>query len=286
MEVIDLIKKVKKIEIKAKQKVEDLFSGAYHSAFKGKGMSFSETRLYQYGDDVRNIDWNVTARTKEVAIKVFEEERHLTIMLMIDLSSSNQFGANIEKSELIAEISAVLAFNALKNNDDVGAILFNDGIVKFIPPSSGRNNVLNIIRELINYDQQKSKTNIAGALKFLSQVVKKKCVCFILSDFIDDNYLDAIKIVSRKHELIPIRIIDGLERQFPNVGIIKLKNNETGDVVMVDTNDPKSIKVLNQLFLTNDEVFQSALKISSIKPIVIDDKTDYIKSFIKYFIAK
>ncbi len=286
MEVVELIRKVRKIEIKAKEKVQDIFSGAYHSAFKGRGMSFSESRKYQYGDDVRNIDWNVTARTREAHVKVFEEERQLSIMFLIDMSASTHFGSNQDKSEYITEVAAVLAFNAMKNNDNVGAILFDNDIVKFIPLASGKNHVLTIIREVLNYEKKSSGTNLSKALQYLAHVVKKKCVCFVLSDFLVDDYVDDLKIVSKKHEIIPVKFFDELEIDFPELGILQLRNAENGETIMIDTDDIASKKIMKGQYLNHQNYLDNALKKAGLKSINVDENTDYIKSFIKYFVSR
>ena len=221
MDTKELLKKVRKIEIKTRRLSDHVFGGEYHSTFKGRGMTFSEVRQYQFGDDVRNIDWNVTARYNEPFVKVFEEERELTLMLMVDISSSEFFGTQEQfKNEIITEIAATLAFSAMQNNDKTGLILFSDEIELYIPPKKGKSHVLRIIRELLEFEPKSNKTDIANALKFLSNVMKKKAIVFVLSDFIADNYRDTIKIASRKHDVTGIRIYDKGEENIPSLGMI------------------------------------------------------------------
>ena len=234
----DILKKVRKIEIKARGLSRQLFSGEYHSAFKGRGMAFSEVREYQYGDDVRSIDWNVTARLNHPYVKVFEEERELTVMLLVDVSGSNRFGTHHQfKEELVAEVAATLAFSAIQNNDKVGVILFSDRIEKFIPPKKGSSHILRIIRELITYRPTSNGTDLAEALRYFTNVIKKRCTAFLLSDFYDDNYTDAIKIASGKHDLVAIRIADEKETRLPDLGLAKFYDPETGETIWIDTAD-------------------------------------------------
>lgn len=284
MDVIELIKKVRRIEIKAKQKVQDLFSGAYHSAFKGRGMSFSETRSYQYGDDVRNIDWNVTARTELPQVKVFEEERELTIMLLVDVSASTHFGSKGLKSELIAELAAIIGFNAIKNNDKVGAILFSSKVVKFIPVSKGRKAILHIIREIVNMENENQiGTDINQALRYLVNIQKKKAICFLFSDFLDCDYKDAFALAANNHDIIPVRIYDDYESQLPNIGLVQLYDLEKKQTVLLDTSDKKSILFLKQRALAEKTKFDLAVSNARMKSIEINRDTDYIRSFIHYF---
>ena len=234
----ELLKKVRKIEIKTRGLSTEIFSGEYHSAFKGKGMSFAEVRPYQFGDDVRSIDWNVTARYNEPFIKTFEEERELTVILLIDVSRSGYFGTvNMMKSDFITEISAVLSFSAINNNDKVGVIFFSDHIEKFIPPKKGKSHILRIIRELISFTPTGKGTDIAEGLRFLSNAIKKRCTCFVFSDFMDEGYGDALKMASRKHDVIGLRIYDPMEQEIPNVGMIRMRDAESGDEQWVDTSN-------------------------------------------------
>ena len=232
----EIIKKVRKIEIKARGLSQQMFSGEYHSAFKGRGMEFSEVREYQYGDDVRNIDWNVTARLAHPYVKIFEEERELTVMLLVDVSGSNRFGTHKQfKEELAAEVAATLAFSAIANNDKVGVLLFSDRIEKFIPPKKGRSHILRIIRELITFRPQSGGTDIGLALGYFQNVIKRRCTAFLLSDFLTDGYSDALKLASRKHDLVALRLLDRREQHIENLGLVKLYDPESTETVWVDT---------------------------------------------------
>ena len=232
----DIIKKVRKIEIKARGLSQQMFSGEYHSAFKGRGMVFSEVREYQYGDDVRNIDWNVTARLAHPYVKVFEEERELTVMLLVDVSGSGRFGTHSQfKEELAAEVAATLAFSAIANNDKVGVILFSDRIEKFIPPKKGRTHILRIIRELITFRPQSNGTDIGGALGYFYNVIKKRCTTFLLSDFYDTGYADALKLAASRHDLVALRLVDRSEEHLANLGLVKLYDPESTETLWVDT---------------------------------------------------
>jgi uncharacterized protein (DUF58 family) len=240
METTELLKKVRKIEIKTRGLSNQIFSGQYHSAFKGRGMAFSEVREYQMGDDVRSIDWNVTARTGNPFVKVFEEERELTVMMLVDVSGSGDFGSRqMMKRQMMTEICAVISFSALQNNDKVGVIFFSDKIEKFIPPKKGKSHTLRIIRELIDFQPESKGTDIGGALRYLTNAVKKRSIAFLLSDFMDKGYNDALKISSRKHDMVAIRIHDQLEGEIPNVGLLPLTDAETNELVWVNTSDPK-----------------------------------------------
>lgn len=258
METAELLKKVRKIEIKTKGLSNQIFSGEYHSAFKGRGMAFSEVREYAPGDDIRTIDWNVTARMGETYVKVFEEERELSVMLLVDVSASGKFGTQKQfKQDLITELCAVIAFSASQNNDKIGVIFFSDKIEKFIPPKKGKSHILRIIRELINIEPQQTGTNIELALRYLNNVIKKKSITFLISDFQDTHhYADAMKIANRKHDLVALRIHDQHETTLPDVGLIKLKDNETGKLMWVDTSD----KNFRKQFETNRLKFEAQLK--------------------------
>lgn len=284
MEASEIIKKVKKIEIKTRGISQHLFSGEYHSAFKGRGMSFSEVREYSYGDDIRHIDWNVTARTNFPHIKVFEEERELNIMFLIDCSKSSLFGTNeYLKSDYITELCAVLAFSAVNNNDKVGAILFSDEIEHYIPPKKGKKQILRIIRELVDQKNDKEGTNIEVALKYLTNVTKKRATVFLLSDFIDTQYEDALKIISRKHDLIGLRVFDPAERELPNMGLIQTFDQETGTRQLIDTSSPSHRLAYRQQF---DERTATLIDVfSQIKGDLIQLSTeeDYIKALLGFF---
>ncbi|MBU0942624.1 MAG: DUF58 domain-containing protein [Flavobacteriaceae bacterium] len=236
MDTKDLLKKVRKIEIKTRRLSDHIFSGEYHTSFKGRGMTFSEVRQYQYGDDIRNIDWNVTARYNEAHVKVFEEERELTMMLMVDISGSESFGSkNQFKKDIVTEIAATMAFSATQNNDKIGLILFSDQIELYIPPKKGRSHVLRIIRELIEFHPQSNKTDIAQALKFLSSTQKKKAIVFVISDFMSDGYDQTLKIAAKKHDITGIRVYDIREQSMPNLGMVPMLDAETGVMQIVDT---------------------------------------------------
>ncbi len=236
METKDLLKKVRKIEIKTRRLSDHIFSGEYHTSFKGRGMTFSEVRQYQFGDDVRAIDWNVTARYNEPYIKVFEEERELTMMLMVDISGSESFGTkNQLKSEIVTEIAATMAFSATQNNDKIGLILFSDEIELYIPPKKGKSHVLRIIRELIEFQPKSRKTNLSQALKFLSNVMKKKAIVFLISDFmVEDQYEQTLKIAGKKHDITGIRVYDIREEKMPNIGMVNMLDAETGQTQLVN----------------------------------------------------
>jgi len=236
METTELLKKVRKIEIKTRGISNQIFSGEYHSAFKGRGMAFSEVREYQHGDDIRAIDWNVTARLNHPYIKVFEEERELTVMLLVDVSGSESFGTQKQlKKDMVTEICAVLAFSAIKNNDKIGVIFFSDKIEKFIPPKKGKSHILRIIRDLIELKPESNKTNIEQALRFFTNVVRKRSIAFLISDFMTDGYKDSLKIANKKHDLVALRIYDKREHVLPNIGLVKLRDAETGQQSWVDT---------------------------------------------------
>lgn len=237
METKDLLKKVRKIEIKTRRLSDHIFSGEYHTSFKGRGMTFSEVRQYQFGDDVRAIDWNVTARYNETYIKVFEEERELTMMLMVDISGSEHFGTkNQLKSEIVTEIAATMAFSATQNNDKIGLILFSNQIELYIPPKKGKSHVLRIIRELIEFEPKSKESNLSEALKFLSGTQKKKAIVFLISDFIvDDDYEKSLKIASKKHDITGVRVFDIREEKIPNIGVVEMEDAETGEILVVDT---------------------------------------------------
>lgn len=243
MDTKELLKKVRKIEIKTRRLSDHVFSGEYHTSFKGRGMTFSEVRQYQFGDDVRAIDWNVTARYNEPYVKVFEEERELTMMLMVDCSGSESFGTkNQLKSEIVTEIAATMAFSATQNNDKIGLILFSDQIELFIPPKKGKSHVLRIIRELIEFQPKSRKTDLSQALKFLSGVQKKKAIVFVISDFMSSDYEQTLKIAGKKHDVTGVRVYDHREETMPNIGMVTMEDAETGEIMVVNTNS-KSVRM-------------------------------------------
>jgi uncharacterized protein (DUF58 family) len=242
MDTKEILKKVRKIEIKTRRLSDHIFSGEYHTSFKGRGMTFSEVRQYQYGDDVRAIDWNVTARYNEPFVKVFEEERELTMMLVVDISGSESFGTkNQQKRDMITEIAATLAFSATQNNDKIGLLLFSDQIELYIPPKKGKSHVLRIIRELIEFEPKSKKTDLSHALKYLSSVMKKKAIVFVISDFMATSYEHTLKIASKRHDVTGIRVFDPREEHLPNIGIVNMLDAETGETLVVDTNS-KSVR--------------------------------------------
>jgi uncharacterized protein (DUF58 family) len=280
----EIIKKVRKIEIKAKGLSRQLFSGEYHSAFKGRGMAFSEVREYQYGDDVRNIDWNVTARLNHPYVKVFEEERELTVMLLVDVSGSNRFGTHHQfKEELVAEVAATLAFSAIQNNDKVGVILFSDKIEKFIPPKKGSSHILRIIRELITFRPSSNGTDLAEGLRYFTNVIKKRCTAFLLSDFYDEGYSDALKIASHKHDLISIRIADEKEAHLPDLGLTKFYDPETSETIWIDTADAHIRQAFANRYASHVAKTDELMKKYGIDNTVLYTGEDYVKELKKLF---
>ncbi|UPS92697.1 DUF58 domain-containing protein [Bizionia sp. M204] len=284
MDTKELLKKVRKIEIKTRRLSDHIFGGEYHSTFKGRGMTFSEVRQYQYGDDVRNIDWNVTARTNEPHIKVFEEERELTMMLMVDVSGSEFFGTDSQfKNEIVTEIAATLAFSATQNNDKIGLILFSDAIELYIPPKKGRSHVLRIIRELIEFKPLSQKTDIAEALKFLSNVMKRKAIVFMLSDFMADDYRHNLKIAAGRHDISGIRVYDRHEENIPNLGMVQMQDQETGKSMLVNTASKRVRLAYSKHY--NDRVTYFKESFSKSGAGVIDCRVDesYVKKLLGYF---
>lgn len=284
MDTKELLKKVRKIEIKTRRLSDHIFGGEYHSTFKGRGMTFSEVRQYQFGDDVRSIDWNVTARYNEPFVKVFEEERELTMMLMVDVSGSELFGTDEQfKNEIITEIAATLAFSATQNNDKIGLILFSDEVELYIPPKKGRFHVLRIIRELIEFHPKNKLTNIAEALKFLSNVMKKKAIVFMLSDFIADDYQHTIKIVSNKHDVTGIRIYDKREESIPNLGVVQMQDEETDELLLVNTTSKKVRLNYGKFYREKVDYFKDSFSKSGAG--IIDCRLDesYVKKLLGYF---
>jgi len=280
----EILKKVKRIEIRTRGLVDSFFGGEYHSSFKGRGMTFSEVREYQPGDDVRLIDWNVTARSGNPFIKIFEEERELTVFLIVDISSSGAFGSeNYLKKTVGAEIASVLGFSAIKNNDKVGLILFSNDIVKYIPPKKGKSHVLRVIRELLYTSSEGKGTSINNALDFLMKVSKRKSVVFLLSDFIDENYWDSLKIVNRKHDFVGIKISDPFEVNFPNIGMLKAEDPETGSVFWIDTSNYSDLKNMNDSNRKKVDSFLKRTKKSGIDIVSISTSNDYIEPLMKFF---
>lgn len=284
MDTTDIIKKVRKVEIKTKGLTKHMFAGEYHSAFKGRGMAFSEVRSYEYGDDVRNIDWNVTARTGDPYVKVFEEERELTVMLLVDISASSYFGTKtVFKSELITELSAILAFSAITNNDKVGAILFSDTIEKYLPPKKGKQNILRIIRELVNVSPKSNGTDLSSALMYLKNIEKKRCIVFVLSDFKTNNYELALSIAGKKHDIIGIKVVDEAEYNLPDVGLIAVQDAETKQKRLLDTSNPIVRKHWKENYENEDFAFKNTFAKSKAETLTIRTEDDYIKVLQLFF---
>ncbi len=284
MDTKELLKKVRKIEIKTRRLSDHIFGGEYHSTFKGRGMTFSEVRQYQFGDDVRNIDWNVTARYNEPYVKVFEEERELTMMLMVDISGSQLFGTQQQfKREVITEIAATLAFSATQNNDKIGLILFTDEIELFIPPKKGKSHVLRIIRELLEFEPKSKKTDVALALKYLSSVMKKKAIVFILSDFIADDYQQTLKIVGKKHDVTGIRVYDRREEEIPNLGMVPMQDEETGETLLVNTGAKKVRQQYSAYYNERVTYFKDSFNRSGAGSLSSRIDESYVKKLLGYF---
>ena len=287
METSELLKKVRKIEIKTKRLTNNLFTGQYHSAFKGKGMVFSEVRKYVPGDDVRDIDWNVTAKLSEPYIKIFEEERELTMMLMVDVSSSEFFGSStLLKKDLITEICAVLSFSAMQNNDKVGLIFFTDEIELFIPPKKGKKHILRIIRELINFTPNSNKTNISKAFQYLNNVVKKKSIVFMLSDFIDDKFDNSVRLIAKKHDLTGIRVFDKFEEKVFSMGLNLFYDTENELYQWIDTSDPKVRNKIQQKYNQRLDYFQNTFLKSGASIVNMSTQESYVKKLLELFKSK
>ncbi len=284
MDTKEILKKVRKIEIKTRRLSDHVFSGEYHSSFKGRGMTFSEVKQYQFGDDIRSIDWNVTARYNEPYVKVFEEERELTMMLLVDISGSGNFGTNEQfKRETLTEIAATLAFSAIKNNDKVGLLLFSDEVELYIPPKKGKSHVLRIIREMIEFTPKSNKTNINEALKYLSNVVRKKAIVFVLSDFMDQGYEQTLKIAGNKHDVTGVRVYDQFDETLPKLGLVPMLDAETGDTVLVNTSSKKVRQQYEKQFLFWKQNFENAFKKSGAGVLSCRTEENYAKKLLTYF---
>lgn len=285
METSDLIKKVRKIEIKTKGLSHNIFAGEYHSAFKGRGMSFSEVREYQYGDDIRDIDWNVTARFNKPYVKVFEEERELTVMLLIDLSESLDFGTVKQtKRDMLTEIAATLAFAAIQNNDKIGVIFFTDKVEKFIPPKKGSKHILYIIRELLNFEPQSNGTDIAASLQFLTNAIKKRCTAFVISDFIDDkDFRNAMTIANRKHDVAAIQVYDRRLVELPRIGLMRVYDAENGHEVVIDTSSSKVQRALREWWNGRCRILEETFRKSRVDHVSIRTDQDYVKGLMNLF---
>jgi len=287
METSDILKKVRQIEIKSRGLSNHIFSGQYHSAFKGRGMAFSEVREYQYGDDIRNIDWNVTARFNHPYIKIFDEERELTVALLIDVSGSNEFGTRLRfKEELMTEIAAVLAFSAIQNNDKVGVIFFSDKIEKFIPPKKGLSHILRIIRELIDFRPESHKTDIAGALRFLTNAMKKRCTAFLISDFMDTGFEDALKIARRKHDLAALHVFDHRDNELPDMGLVRMFAKEENRTMWVDTSSRPLREMYRSKAQQRMHSLEQQFRRSGVDFARIGTNDDYVKPLLGLFKAR
>ena len=285
METADLLKKVRRIEIKTRGLSSNIFAGEYHSAFKGRGMAFSEVREYSYGDDMRDIDWNVTARYNKPFVKVFEEERELTVMLLIDVSESLSFGTSTTiKRDMLAEIAATLAFSAIQNNDKIGVIFFSDKIEKFVPPKKGRKHILYIIREILSFEPENNQTDISMALRYLTNAIKKRCTAFLLSDFIDtSDYKQALKIANRKHDLVSVQVYDKMSTELKSLGLMKVNNPETGDDQWIDTSSRKVRNTYRNWWINQQTYMQGAFKQSGVDSVSVSTDDDYVKSLLMLF---
>jgi uncharacterized protein (DUF58 family) len=284
METTELLKRVRKIEIKTKGLSRHIFAGEYHSAFKGRGMAFSEVREYQYGDDFRSVDWNVTARFNHPYIKVFEEERELTVMLLIDISGSGDFGTRSRmKAALITEIAAVLSFSAIQNNDKVGVIMFSDRIERFIPPKKGRQHILKIIRELIDFEPGSRLTNLTVPLRYLVNAIKKRSISFLISDFMDEHYEDALKIASKKHDLVGLWVYDKRETELTGMGLIKVRDAETGGTTWIDTGNYVVRHAYQEIYRKKQAETIDILKKSGVDFVAVGCHEDYVKPLMRLF---
>ncbi len=284
MEAKEIFKKVRKIEIKTKGLSSQIFSGHYHSSFKGRGMAFSEVREYQFGDDIRNIDWNVTARFNHPFVKVFEEERELTVMLLIDVSGSNEFGTRVQlKEEQMTEIAAVLAFSAIQNNDKVGVIFFSDKMEKFIPPKKGSSHILRIIRELIDFHPESQKTDVSEGLRYLTNAIKKRCTAFVISDFMDKDFDNALKIARSKHDVVALRVYDKREAELPKVGLLKVFNKETGKKMWVDSSSDKVRNNYSKWWREHEAYLKNVFLKSGIDYAIFSTDMDYVKPLVNLF---
>lgn len=285
METSEIIKKVRKIEIKARGLSSNVFAGQYHSAFKGRGMAFSEVREYQYGDDVRDIDWNVTARFNKPYVKVFEEERELTVMLLIDVSGSQDFGTQKQmKRDMVTEIAATLAFSAIQNNDKIGVIFFSDKIEKYIPPKKGRKHILYIIREMLDFHAESRRTDVGQAVEFLTSVSKRRCTAFLLSDFyVRQDFLPQLTIANRKHDVVAIQVYDKRAKELPDVGLMKVVDAETGFEQYVDTSSRRLRESYRRYWLNRQTVLQETFAKSNVDSVTIATDEDYVKQLLGLF---
>jgi len=284
VEATELLKRVRKIEIKTRGLSKNIFAGEYHSAFKGRGMAFSEVREYQYGDDIRSIDWNVTARFSHPYIKIFEEERELTVILLVDVSGSRNFGSLTQlKKNMITEIAAVLSFSAIQNNDKIGVILFSDRIEKFIPPKKGRQHILRIIRELIDFKPLSLGTDISEGLRYFSNAIKKRCTAFLISDFMDEHYEEALRIANKRHDLIALNVYDLRETELPGAGMIRLRDAESGKLIWVDTGSFRIREMYSEYWKNGYEKFSDLMMRTGIDSVSIRTDEDYVRPLVNLF---
>jgi uncharacterized protein (DUF58 family) len=284
VEATELLKKVRRIEIKARGLTRHIFAGEYHSAFKGRGIAFSEVREYQYGDDVRNIDWNVTARLNHPYIKIFEEERELTVMLLVDVSGSGNFGtASSFKRDVMTEVAAVLSFSALYNNDKIGVIFFSDNIEKFIPPQKGRKHILRIIRELLDFTPASNSTNLSVPLRYLTNAIKKRCTAFLISDFLAPDFEEALRIASNKHDVVALKVSDPLETSIPDVGFVKVTDSETGEERWIDTSSALTRDAYSHFWFSHMSAIKNSFRRCGVDYTELNTKDDYVKPLIQLF---
>ena len=285
MDTSDILKKVRQIEIKTKGLSNNIFAGEYHSAFKGRGMAFSEVREYQYGDDIRDIEWNVTARFNKPYVKVFEEERELTVMLLIDVSGSLDFGTQKQtKREMVTEIAATLAFSAIQNNDKIGVIFFTDKVEKFIPPKKGRKHILYIIRELLDFKPESHRTDVRFALQYMTQAIKRRCTAFVISDFIDKNdFCQSLSIANRKHDVVAIQVFDKRIAELPNIGLVKMRDAETGADLIIDTSNKKVREAQHRWWTNMNVKLKDTFNRSNVDSVSIRTDQDYVSSLMSLF---
>ena len=284
MEATELLKKVRRIEIKTRGLSRHIFAGEYHSAFKGRGIAFSEVREYQYGDDIRSIDWNVTARFNHPYVKIFEEERELTVMLLIDVSGSGNFGTKVSyKRDIMTEVAAVLSFSAIYNNDKIGVIFFSDKVEKFIPPLKGRKHILRIIRELLDFTSESKRTNLDEPLRFLTNAIKKRCTAFIISDFIVPGFEESLRIASNKHDIVALKVYDPVEQAIPDIGLIKVSDSETGEEKWIDTSNVATRRAYEKYWSDHIEIIKNIFKKCGVDSAELRTDIDYVKPLIMLF---
>jgi uncharacterized protein (DUF58 family) len=284
VEATELLRKVRRIEIKTKGLSRHIFAGEYHSAFKGRGIAFSEVREYQYGDDIRSIDWNVTARFNHPYVKIFEEERELTVMLLIDVSGSGNFGTVTGfKKDIMTEVAAVLSFSAIFNNDKIGVIFFSDQVEKFIPPQKGRIHILRIIRELLNFKPKRNTTNLNEPLRFITNAIRKRCTAFIISDFIAPDFEEALKIASNKHDIVALRVYDPVETSFPDVGLVKVADSETGDEKWIDTTSRAARLAYREWWESHVSMIRNIFRRCGVDNADLRTDLDYVKPLVTMF---